>query len=287
MIGQSSTFNATPVLADHHFRHWKSVFEHLTGIQLSLERESFVRTVLQKRLVEKGVSCFENYLHQLLASPAFSRGEWEVLFDRIVIGETRFFRHAPTFDFLAEYARDCARGAEDPLLKAWSLGCSTGEEAWSLAMLLYKACKGANQVRDFTVVGTDINRKSLATATQGSYRNIGLRGIDGTTAGLFFESEQNGYSRIRTHLRSRVSFHYHNLLEPVTNALLAGVDIISCQNVLIYLQQWRRRAVIRQLVPTLKVGGVLIVGAGDLVGWKPDGLERLPIADVQAYRRVN
>jgi len=288
MVSQSWTFNSVPVLADHHFRHWKSVFEHLTGIQLSVERETFVRSVLQKRIIEKGASCFENYLHMLLSSPAFGRPEWEVLFDRILIGETRFFRHRPSFDFLSTYVRDKLRSlAENEAgVKAWSLGCSTGEEAYSLAMVIYRVCKGIAAPLNFSVVGTDINRTSLDTASCGIYRNITARGIEPEVAQTFFDAQRDGFFKVKGFLREKVSFVYNNMLEPVTSSLFRDFDIISCQNVLIYLQRWRRRAVIRQLIPSLKIGGVLVVGAGDLSGWKPEGLERVISHDIQAYRRV-
>ncbi|MCK9505215.1 MAG: protein-glutamate O-methyltransferase CheR [Porticoccaceae bacterium] len=288
MVSQSWTFNSVPVLADHHFRHWKSVFEHLTGIQLSLERETFVRAVLQKRIIEKGASCFENYLHLLLSSPAFSRPEWEILFDRILIGETRFFRHRPSFDFVASYVRDRLRNQPggQAFVKAWSLGCSTGEEAYSLAMVIYKVCRGAVAPATFRVVGTDINRTSLDRARDGVYRNIDGRGVEPAMAQAFFAPQGAGLWKVKDIICDKVSFFYNNMLEPATSSLLRDFDLISCQNVLIYLQRWRRRAVVRQLIPSLKVGGVLIVGAGDLSGWKPEGLERVAIADIQAYRRV-
>lgn len=287
MAGPSRTFPALPELAEHHFRHWKSVFEHLTGIQLSTEREGFVRSVLQKRVLEKGLSGFENYLHQLISSPAFGRMEWEVLFDRIVIGETRFFRHRPTFDFLSGFVRERLRGLRDErLLRAWSLGCSTGEEAYSLAMVMFRVCKGVVEPASFSVIGTDINRSSIEFAGRGIYKNIQSRGIEPDTARAFFDGQGDGLSRVKGFLRSKVTFFCHNMLEPATSSLFRDFDVICCQNVLIYLQRWRRRAVIRQIVSSLRIGGVLIVGPGELSGWKPDGLERLQEPDVQAYRRV-
>jgi len=288
MVGQSCTFSSLPELADHHFRHWKSVFEHHTGIQLSMEREGFVRMVLQNRVLEKGASCFENYLHQLLSSPTFGRIEWEVLFDKIVIGETRFFRHAPTFAFLSRHIREKLRRRDEsnPHLSAWSLGCSTGEEAYSLAMTLYRSCFGAVPPSSFQVTGTDINRSSLDIAREGVYRNLHEQGVDPDSARAFFDAGGNGVARVREFVRNKVSFLCHNMLEPATSSLLQNLDIISCQNVLTYLQRWRRRAVVRQLIPSLKVGGVLVVGPGELTGWKPAELERLPESDIQAYRRV-
>lgn len=286
MVSQSPTL---PDLADNHFRHWKSVFEDLTGIQLAAEREGLVKSVLRARLIEKGVSCFENYLQQLLASPAFGKKEWDVLFERILIGETRFFRHKPTYDFIAGHIKQTLRLQKSPsvpALKIWSPGCSSGEEVYSLAIVAYRLCVGLAKKVDFSVTGTDINASSLDQARTGVYKNILRRGIDPDTAHAFFETRPDGLFEVKQFLKNCVSFSKHNLLEPVASNEQRGLDIISCQNLLIYLQGWRRRAVIRQLIPSLKIGGVLIVGPGELLGWKPEGLVRVPVDNVQAYTKV-
>jgi type IV pilus assembly protein PilK len=288
MVSQPHPLQRLPELADHHFRHWKSAFEDLTGIQLGSEREGLVRSVLQARLLEKGVSCFENYLHQLLSSPGFGRIEWDVLFTRILIGETRFFRHMPTFDFIGRYLKEQLRHrhAPDRHLRGWSVGCSSGEETYSLAMVMYRACKGGAAEATFSAVGTDINADSLERGRWALYKNILRRGVEKGDARVFFEPAGDGLHAVRSFIRERVTFAYHNMLEPVASPLLQDQDIICCQNVLIYLQGWRRRAVVRQLVSSLKVGGALVVGPGELLGWKPDGLERIQAAGVQAYRKL-
>lgn len=286
MVSQSRTL---PDLADNHFRHWKSVFEDLTGIQLAAEREGLVKSVLRARLIEKGVSCFENYLQQLLASPAFGKKEWDVLFERILIGETRFFRHKPSYEFIAGHIRQVLRldkQSARPSVKIWSPGCSSGEEVYSLAIVAYRLCKGLARKVDISVTGTDINAKSLDQARAGIYRNILRRGVDSETATAFFDARPEGMYEVKQLLKDCVSFSKHNLLEPVASNEQRELDIISCQNLLIYLQGWRRRAVIRQLIPSLKVGGVLIVGPGELLGWKPEGLVRVAVDNVQAYTKV-
>ena len=171
-------------------------------------------------------------------------------------------------------------------VKAWSVGCSSGEETYSLAMVLYRACRVKSATRPLTVIGTDINAASLEKAEAGVYKDIARRGVDERTATAFFERLADGQYRVREFLRNQVNFLRHNMLEPVASALVSDVDVICCQNVLIYFQTWRRRAVIRNLLPALKVGGILILGPGELVGWRPDNLERIDAPNVQAYRRV-
>ncbi len=286
MGGQESTAKAPRLLTEQHLRQWKTVFEHLTGLQLTREREPVVRAVLQDRIDRSDCTSADHYLTQLQNSPSFSRLEWDALIAKVVIGETRFFRYGSTFNFISRYFTEKLQAnAEPSKLTAWSVGCSSGEEAYSLAMLLHNLCRGIGGSVPFSVVGTDINGVSLKHASQGIYRNILDRGVDESTASAFFDGLGNGSFRIKQFVRAKVAFFRHNMLEPVTSAVIPPMDMISCQNVLMYLQPWRRRAVIRHLIPFLKVDGVLVLCPGDLSNWKPDSLERMPVADVQAYRR--
>ena len=285
----------TAALTEQQFRQWRTMFEHMTGLGLSPEREQVARAVLAARLEVAGCDC-AGYLQRLQRSPSFSRREWDAVIEALVIGETRFFRYSSVFAFAARYLSErCLiekRLSEErhsstvaSRITAWSAGCSTGEEAFSLAMLLHRLCRPGSGSPGFAVIGTDINGRSLKQASRGVYRNIRQRGVDDNGATAFFEVLGDGSYRVRDFLRAKVSFFRHNLLEPVASALIPPMDLISCQNVLMYLQPWRRRAVIRHLVAFLKVDGVLMLCPGDLSGWKPDNLERVEDTGVQAYRR--
>ena len=280
----------TAALTEQQFRQWRTMFEHITGLGLSPEREQVARAVLAARLDVAGCDG-AGYLQRLQRSPSFSRREWDTVIEALVIGETRFFRYGSAFAFAARYLSErCLSekrqdGTCSSRITAWSAGCSTGEEAFSLAMLLHRLCRLGAGSPGFAVIGTDINGRSLNQASRGVYRNIRQRGVDDNAATAFFEVLGDGSYRVRDFLRARVSFFRHNLLEPVASALIPPMDLISCQNVLMYLQPWRRRAVIRHLVAFLKVDGVLMLCPGDLSGWKPDNLERVEDAGVQAYRR--
>lgn len=287
VICQMPAVAATRVLTERHLCQWKTLFEHLTGLQLAGQREPLVRAVLERRIGETGCASGDDYLYRLQNSPAFSAPEWELLIGEVVIGETRFFRYESAFAFIANAVAGKVRSrADSGRITAWSAGCSSGEEAYSLAMVLQRICSGASSPLPFSVIGTDINGRSLKQASRATYRNVLERGMDETGAATFFDFLGNDSYRIKESLRKRVNFLRHNLLEPVASALIPPMDLISCQNVLMYLQPWRRRAVVRHLASLLKEDGVLVLCPGDLRDWKPANLERVAARGVQAYRRV-
>src|SRR5690606_3754756 len=205
MVGRLADGDA--VLTDQQLELWKSVFEHLTGLQLAAGREPQVRSLLLARVAATEASSCGDYLHRLLHSPATSHSEWQLLIDRIAIGETRFFRHQPTFDLVGREAgaRLRATGGGDPVT-VWSLGCSSGEETWSLAMTLYRASAGRAGGGGFTVTGTDIGN-AVETARAGVYPRVLARGLDHKTTGAFFDDLGDGNYRVRDFLRRGVAFY--------------------------------------------------------------------------------
>ncbi len=273
-----------PGLTPRQLGLWLSLLEHRTGVQVAADREAYVRTVLEKRMNECGVRQADTYLAQLAGGKDAQGDEWEVLLDRILIGETRFFRHRPSFDFVSDICKQWLGEAdESPTITAWSLGCSTGEEPYSLAMTLARAYAEAGFRPSFSVIATDLNGRSLACAREGIYSPRALRGVDPELLEAFFEPRSSGDWQVTSRLRRRVTFFQGNVLDPQIPRRLRNLDVVYCQNLFIYLRRWRRRTLVRQLTGALRPGGLLIVGPGELSGWAPPELERHPDRSVQAY----
>lgn len=276
-----------PVLTGRQLQAWLSLLEHRTGVRVAPEREAYVRSVLEKRMSECGIQRADGYLARLARESDVEGGEWEVLLDRVLIGETSFFRHQPSFDFLSRLvATRLAAGGEPAPLTFWSVGCSTGEEAYSLAMVLTAAFRKAGCHPAFGVIATDLNRRSLEVAREGVYPPRALRGVDPAVVDEYFEPLPSGKRRIKAFLRRHVAFFHGNMLDPASSSIVRELDVVFCQNLLIYLRRWRRHALVRQLAGTLRREGVLVVGPGEVSGWTPPELARHEDRSVQAYRRV-
>ncbi len=217
-----------------------------------------------------------------LGQPADS-GAWEVLLEELSVGETYFFREPDQLAFLREGVLPGVAARAGPEgVRAWSAACATGEEAYTLAMLLGEAgCSG------FRVLGTDVVRSRLAAAERGSYRRWSLRGVPDDAAGRWFTREGDRF-RVRDEVRSAVAFAPLNLADPRRAYVAAGawgMDLVFCRNVLIYLDDATVRHVAARLIDALAPDGWLFPGASD-----PPLQELVPCEVVRtgggvAYRR--
>lgn len=213
---------------------------------------------------------------------AADSGAWEVLLEELSVGETYFFREPDQLAFLRDEVLPQLAGRPGPGVRAWSAACATGEEAYTLAMLLGDAgCSG------FRVLGTDVVRSRLAAAERGSYRRWSLRGVPDDAAGRWFTREGDRF-RVRDEVRAAVGFAPLNLADPRRAYVAAGawgMDLVFCRNVLIYLDDATIRHVAARLVDTLAPDGWLFLGASD-----PPLQELVPCQVVRtgggvAYRR--
>lgn len=214
------------------------------------------------------------YYHHLLHS-SDPRGEWEALFGRLLNGETSFFRDGPAFALLADRLLPELRQRQpDRPLALWSAGCSTGQEAYSLAL----CGLAGGPVR---VTGTDAGRAALARARAGVYRAHELRALPEWMVGRYFVPAEGGW-RVAPAVRAVVEFHQLDLLAP------AGPpqDVIFCQNVLIYYRPATRAAIVGRLTETLAPGGYLVLGAADGLGLPTPGLVPVGPGDVCIYGRA-
>ncbi|WP_395834268.1 CheR family methyltransferase [Archangium violaceum] len=181
----------------------------------------------------------------------------------LTIGETYFFRNPEHFDFVRHEVLPNLRRlrGEGHVVRAWSAGCASGEEPYSLAVLLMEEGYGERM----EVRGTDVSRAALARASVASYGDWSLRGTDAGRMRPFLHPEGKRYT-LAPEVRDRVHFGYLNLAEdswPSPAHGIWGLDLIFCRNVLIYFNRGTIEAVARRLHAALAEGGVLITGPSD------------------------
>ena len=280
-----ATPRSAAALEDGQYRIWAEHFEQRTGILVHDHREPFVRRELERRLDELALD-FETYLLRLL-QPASGAGEWRHLLDRLLIKETRFFRHRESHDFVREQiARQASRQGGERL-NIWSLGCSTGEEAYSLALDALAGFEAVGHTPEFAVIGTDISTTALREARAGIYPLHALGSTDRQHLARFIEPIGTGRFRLASEVRRHVGFVADNLLDQRCGFFREGADIVFCQHLLVYFRRWRRRQALNFLARRLKPGGLLVVGPGECSDWQPEFLVRERHPDVSAYRRPN
>lgn len=271
------------VLDEHQYRLWADWFERRTGVHVHRHRQPFVRRQLARRLGELELDG-EEYLAALARAGA-GAGEWRYLLDQLLIKETAFFRHRESHVFVRWMANRHAAECPGAGLNLWSVGCASGEEAYSLVVDALAGFAAAGRPPNFAVIGTDISAEALGRARRGIYPLDALSAADRKVLGAALEAASPGHFRFAADLRARVAFVADNLLDQRPGFFAEGIDVIFCQNVLIYFRRWRRHQALNFLARCLRPGGYLIVGPGECADWRPRNLEKVRWPGVRVFRR--
>ncbi len=261
---------------------WENFLERQTGVCLSA-RSAHVGSAVRRRMGALNVREEEAYWAQM--NDARSSLEWSLLIDELVVKDTRFFRHRVSYEYLREYIN---RRLNDKnvasLFSIWSVGCSTGEEAWSLAMVANDAFNLAVEHDGFFAVqGTDVSLGAIAVARRALYSAQKVMDMTDFEKKKYL-SQRGERFEVAPSLQSRVAFNVGNVLEMRDDGLRH--DVIYCQNLLIYFRKWRRRRALDSLVSRLNIGGVLIIGPGEMSRWDHPKLKKIDRQGVAAYQKI-
>ncbi len=274
-----------PDMDDDQFRQWTALLEERTGTVLPQERKSFLVTSLGLRMREIGCGSYQDYF-QRLNSGVGGLMEWSILVDRLTVHETRFFRHPASMELVREQVRRKAvdRRSGKVSIQAWSAGCATGEEAYTLAMVIDQALNEREGGGYLGVTATDISPPALSVARKGIYGERRMKDVPPELRQHYFQPLGDGRFQVVDALRKRVCCARMNILEAAREPM-GKMDIIYCQNLLIYFDRERREEIVTNMAEHLQEGGVLILGSGELVGWAHPFMEKLNCGHTLAYRR--
>jgi len=247
-------------LPDDVFRLIRDFIHNYCGIYFDDGSKFLLERRLNRRLEQHQLKTFAQYYH-FLRYDRKREDELVVLIDSLTTNETYFFREnaqlrAFTEEILPEMRE---RNAARRSLRVWSAGCSTGEEPYTIAMLLLES---GDWWRDWQIeiLGSDINQRVLHTARKGVYKKGSHRATPPAMLQKYFVEEGKGDYRISDAVRELVSFSYVNLLDPYKTSLIRDLDIIFCRNVIIYFDNEAKRKVIESFHTKLREGGFLLLG---------------------------
>ncbi|MEW5739264.1 MAG: CheR family methyltransferase [Myxococcota bacterium] len=235
------------------------LFEKACGFVLREDLTFVAERRLAPRLEALGLRDFSAY-HRFLRLDARGPDELETAIDLLVPHETYFFREPQQLEaFEAEVLPDVeARAQGSRRLAVWSAGCATGEEPYTLAMLLVDRPSLAGWELD--VLGTDLSKKALTHARHAEFGPTALRATRPEQLSRYFEPLPHGRHRVKERYRAPVRFGLLNLLDQRAAALLPRFDVIFCRNVLIYFDPATRRRVVELFYERLAPGGCLLLG---------------------------
>jgi chemotaxis protein methyltransferase CheR len=258
------------------------IYKH-SGIYIKDHKKTMVMNRLRKRLEFFGFSSYFGYYHFITRDPA-GGGELAEFINCLTTNETFFFRHAEQFAFLADILLPELLRRKDPAgdtIRIWCAACSSGEEPYSIAMLLNQNRRESGK-RAIEIVGTDINQGMINLAEEGVY---GIRSVDRMPEAYrrkYFDADAAGRTfRLSDSIKRMVKFHRHNLVEPFRHR---PFDVIFCRNVLIYFDQESKIKVLGNLYRSLRGEGHLIIDyALSLLNNQPYFRYRMPTV----YRKVS
>lgn len=270
------------------FERFRALIASQTGVQIP-ERElrTLGRSIDERRRALHQPSD-EAYYRWLEGHAAENHPEWRELAVRLTTGETYFFRDPGQFSLIKHRLLPelIARRREERRLRLWSAGCSTGEEVYSLAMVLDELLPESN-AWDLLLLGTDINAAAIEQARRGVYREWSFRATPAELRQRYFRPHRDGWE-IDARFRRLAAFRVGDLIKDdflAPASELHDFDLILCRNVFIYFTRETVSAAMRKLALALAGGGYLITGHGEAAGTEREGLKAHLFAESVAYRR--
>lgn len=249
-VGEERAFND---LLDHVRRE--------RGLDCSQYKESFLRRRFAVRMRARGADTYQDYLATLRSDPA----EFDALLVALTINLSYFFRNRAAFDALRYavlttlVARRSQAGRRR--LAVWSAGCASGEEPYSVAMILADLLEPTLSRWDVQIHATDVDADVLARARRGVYRAASFEDLQAGFVERYFAHNGDTYT-LQPAIRRMVTFRQHDLTTPPP---LPRYDLILCRNVLIYFAREHQEGIVRHLLDHLKPGGYLMLGMAEML----------------------
>ena len=276
-----------PSLTEDQFTQWGKLLEERTGIQLVFQQKAWLESQIYARLRDLGYDDYDNYYQFVAQESIDSKLEWARLIDRIAVKETSFFRHRESIEYVRSYLQQKINNqALEGSFDVWSLGCATGEEAYSLAMVVNDCFELAAISPFYGITAMDISSSALAAGRAGRYSKRRIGQVKPDEVMRYLQASSDGNYQVVNKLRDRVCFTQSNIIN-ARQLPQVSVDVIFCQNLLVYFRRWLRRDVLNALVERLKPGGLLVVGLGEVMDWEHPEMQRTDDDQVQAYVRLN
>jgi len=276
-----------PKMSDAVFFELRDFICGVTGIYFQDSKKYLLEGRLGKRLQILGIGDFAEYL-RMLRYGAARQEEMKSFYDAITINETFFFRNEPQFEAFEKTLVPAIVGSKKTngrsRLRAWSAASSSGEEAYTLAMIYMEKLKPRYPGLEFEVVGTDISPSVLETARKGIYREYSVRNTPKHYMDRYFEN-CDGRHAVREDVRRLARFEQMNLFDQRAMRQMMGFDIIFCANVLIYFDTKSKIQVVSNLYDSLNKGGYLFIGYAESLHGISSAFKLLNFPKTVAYRK--
>lgn len=288
-------------LSDEVFKKLKDLIYDISGIFFNQQKKYLLETRLSRRLSILNLSTFEDYYNFLKYSPQKNAEAVELL-NSITTNETSFFRDLPQLNVFMDVLKQIASEIspkQEKKIRIWSAGCSTGEEPYTLAIMI-KEAQAANKqtavfksaVRDyllsgikFEIVGSDISENVLTSAKKGVYNSYTLRNVSAEMLTKYFDKTDDDNFALKYEIKNMTSFFNVNLVNTKEVKNLNFFDIVFCRNVIIYFDEGSKKKVILNIYDNIRKGGYLFLGHSESLHFISTSFKLVGIGKTPLYRK--
>jgi len=274
-------------LSGYDFGLFQELLIEKSGLCFDEGRSQSLHFALWQRLQHRGYDSYREYYNLLKFHP---EGQFEIreLLDLITIGETYFFRNKAQFDVLMKFVLPEIMKkkvhSQDKCLRIWSAGCSSGDEAYSIAIAIMEVVPSYKDW-NISILGTDINRNGLARAKEGIYNKKSIAHLPEEYLGKYFNTRGATYI-LDPYVKELVQFEYHNLVkDPLIHEKMQTVDILFCRNVTIYFDNKITKRVLENFYNCLTEDGYLFLGHTETLWQVTKKFERVEFPQTFIYRK--
>ncbi len=284
--GDTRQQNKELILSDSVFRQLRDEIYKLCGIYYTESKKYLLEGRISKRIAYRKMNSYEEYLNYI-KSPG-SRQEINSLFEVITINETYFFRAEQQFDafeniILPEILK-LKSGIIPSTFRIWSAASSTGEEAYTLAMIVLQKLKPKYPHVNFQILASDINNAVLETARKGIYKEYAVRNVPPEYMTKYFTQSGNTYI-LSNEVKRMVKFMKVNLYDPVEMKAFSNCNVIFCCNVLIYFDIPSKQQVVAHLYNALQKNGYLFIGYSESLHGISKAFKLIHLPKAMAYKK--
>jgi len=280
-IAKSNTVH----MSDQQFEKLRDIIYSRSGINFQLNKKYILESRLGRRLAELDIDSYDEYITFLTIGP-YRDDEFQEMFNRITINETSFFRNNPQLDVFERVAlpRVIESNSASKRIRLWSAACSSGEEPYTLAMMVHRTLGIRFPDWRIEILGTDISQKVLDAAAAGVYSNYAMKSTPPNVVSKYFTVEGQSYTLDPT-IREMVTFEKHNLKDRLGAKRHGVFDVIFCRNVMIYFDEDMKRDVVRTFEDMLDPNGWLFIGHSESLRGVSSAFESQPYPEGFCYRK--
>ncbi|MDR0926265.1 MAG: protein-glutamate O-methyltransferase CheR [Ignavibacteria bacterium] len=273
-------------MSNETFNNFRNLIYKLCGIYFTDSKKYLLEGRIVRRLVSHKMRTFDEY-YRFVESPA-GRSELNELFEAITINETFFFRAPQQFEAMEKIViPELISDKKDqtlPTFKIWIAASSTGEEAYTIAIIILEKLRNKYPNVQFQIFASDIDRVVLETAKKGIYKEYAIRNVPKDLLAKYFKYDGTNYI-LSDQVKRLVRFSNINLYDAAQMRQMRGIDVVFCCNVLIYFDMASKQQVISYIYDSLNKGGYLFIGYSESLHGLSKAFQLVHLPKAMAYKK--